>query len=105
MTIGEIGRRVESHNRKKIAEAKDKASYDYILASLITKGVSIVLGSKESFPSKEEVYPSVFADEIQATEEERQRKQDELSALRFKQFAKFYNKQLRDKEVPDKINE
>ena len=99
MTVGEVTRAIESNNRLVKIEAKEKASYDYILASLITKGVSIAFGGKGNFPTIQEVYSGVFDDEIKAKEKEVQERQDALSALRFKQFAHSYNKRFENKGV------
>jgi hypothetical protein len=91
MTPAEIIRAIESKNRVIKREAQQRASYDYILASLICKGVSITLGSKESFPRITEAYPGLFDAEAQAKEEEIKQQKMNLSALRFKQFAQSYN--------------
>jgi hypothetical protein len=104
MTIAEIVREIESKNRIFIAEAKYKASSDYILASLITRGVSIVLGSKESFPPIEEVYPNLYAD-ADIENKKRIEQKNNLSTLRFLQFAQSYNQRFKNKEVPEEINE
>ena len=80
-------------------EAKERASFDYILANLIAKGVTIAFGGKGAFPTIHEVYSSIFEDEIKAKEEELQAKRNELSVLRFKQFAQSYNKRFENKEV------
>jgi hypothetical protein len=80
-------------------EAQERATYEYIQASLIIKGVGMVLGSKEEFPTVEEAYPGIFEDLVEKKQEEIQQKKDELSALRFKQFAQSYNKKFVE-EVP-----
>lgn len=104
MTPGEVVRAIESRNRQKLVETQEKASYDYIQAQLIVKGISIVLGDKSAFPQIQEAYPGIF-DNIQEEQEEKiQQKKNELSALRFKQFAQSYNNRF-NKEVPKKINE
>ena len=99
MTIAEIRRAVRSKKRIYKIEARDKATYDYILARLIIKGVAQVLGDKSDYPTLEETYPGMF-DEVIA---ERQAKIEEqkmnLSALRFKQFAQSYNSNFKNKEV------
>ena len=99
MTIGEVIRHIESFNRVKTAEAKERASYDYILASLVVKGVSITLGSKSTFPSIQEAYPGLFDDLTETQEEAIAEKKQELSILRFKEFARSYNKNFKNKEV------
>ena len=100
MTPAEVNRFITSRNRVRKIEAQEKASYDYILASLIVKGVSITLGDKSSFPTIQEAYPGVFDDIAKAQEEKIQERKMNLSALRFKQFAQSYNDRLKNKEVP-----
>ena len=105
MTIGEVIRAVESKNRVKKAEAQQQASFDYVLANLIAKNISIVLGSKQASPKLEEVYPNLFDDMEDKRQEKIKEQQTNLSTLRFLQFAQSYNQRLKSKEVPKEINE
>jgi hypothetical protein len=90
MTIAELARAIESKKRIKLLEAKEKASNDYILANLIGKSISRIYSASSTYPDISEVYPSLFdSEEIQ---EEKQKQKDELSALRFMQFAQNYKK-------------
>lgn len=100
MTIGEVSRAILSKNRTLRLAAQEKASYDYIQAQLIIKGVAICLGDKSGFPSIYEVYPGLFNEVVQEHQDKVQEKKMELSALRFKQFAQSYNKDFKNKEVP-----
>lgn len=102
MTIAEIQRATESMVRVRKMEAQEKASYCYILANLIAKGVSKVLGDKSDYPTIEEVFPSLFADTVLEREAASEEQRMNLSALRFKQFAQSYNKKLKNKEVSNK---
>ena len=104
MTPAEITRSIESKNRVRKIESQERASYDYILASLITKGVSIVLGSKESFPQIQEAYPKLFDDLQEIREEAIQKKKIDLSVIRLKQFTQSWNNRFH-KEVSKQINE
>ena len=99
MTFAEIERAVNSANRVRKLQAQEKATYDYILAQLITKGVSKVLGDKSSYPSIEEAYPGVFDDIIAEKKAKAEEQRMNLSALRFKQFAQSYNSNFKNKEV------
>lgn len=100
MTPGEVLRSIASFNRRTRLEAQEKASYDYIQAQLIIKGVGICLGDKSEFPSLQEAYPKLFDDLVEKQEEEVQQKKMELSTLRFIQFAQSYNNKFKRKEVP-----
>ena len=99
MTFAELERWVNSRIRVQKREAQQKASFDYILANLIAKGVSKVLGDKSDYPTIEEVYTGLFDDVVAEREAEKQKQKDSLSALRFKQFAQSYNNRFKDKEV------
>ena len=99
MTFAEIERAVNSKVRILKLQAQEKATYDYILAQLITKGVSKVLGDKSDFPSIEETYPGVFDDVIAERKAKAEEQKMNLSALRFKQFAQSYNSNFKNKEV------
>lgn len=102
MTPGEVIRYAESRTRVRKLEAQEKASFDYILANLIVKGVGLTLGSKGSFPSIEEAYPTLFQEEVKEVEERNRELKNNLSALRFKQFAQSYNNKFKNKEVSER---
>lgn len=98
-TFGELDRMAASKNRLLKLQAQEKASFDYILANLIIKGVSRVLGDKSSYPTIEEAYSGLFDDVIEQREAKVKEHKMNLSALRFKQFAQSYNSNLKNKEV------
>ena len=99
MTFGELDRATKSAIRVRKIQIQEKASYDYILAQLIAKGVSKVLGDKSNYPTIEEAYPGVFDDVIAERKAKIEEQKMNLSALRFKQFAQSYNNKLKNKEV------
>lgn len=99
MTFGEIHREVNSKIRVRKLQTQEKATHDYILAQLITKGVSKVLGDKSNYPSIEEAYPGVFDDVIAEKKAKAEEQRMNLSALRFKQFAQSYNSKFKNREV------
>ena len=96
MTIAELTRAIASKKRIQKQQAQEKASFDYILADLIGRSISRLYSSSTTVPEIAEVYPSLF--DSKEIEEEKQEKRDELSILRFKQFAQSYNKKFK-KEV------
>lgn len=96
MTIAELTRAIASKKRIQKQQAQEKASFDYILADLIGRSISRLYSSSATVPEIAEVYPSLF--DSKEIEEEKQEKRDELSILRFKQFAQTFNKKF-EKEV------
>ena len=96
MTIAELERACSSALRVKKREHEEKASFDYILADLIGRSIARIYNSANKMPAIEEVYPSLF--ESQELQEKKQEQKDQLSALRFKQYADFHNKKF-NKEV------
>lgn len=93
MTIAELVRAIESAKRKHKAQAQERAAMDYILADLIGHSVARIHSSSNHLPQLYEAYPTLFsADDV---EDKRQVKKDELSALRFKQFANAFNKKYK----------
>lgn len=97
MTFAEVHRAIESNNRLVMAEAKHKATSDYILADLIGKSVSRIYNSANKMPALYEAYPSIFDDEVE--KERIQKHKDELSAARFRQFAQLTNKRFEEGEA------
>lgn len=94
MTLAELERALASKRRMIKAQAQEKASFDYLLADLIGKSVARIHSSANHMPEISEVYPSLFdSKEIQ---EKRQAQKAELSALRFKLFAKSYNDRFKE---------
>lgn len=94
MTIAELERAVNSKKRLLRLQQQERASFDYILADLIGRSVSRIYDSSNTFPQIHEAYPALF-DSVEA-EEKQQEKKDELSALRFRQFANSFNKKFKE---------
>lgn len=103
MTIAELERAVKSKRRviKQQAEdeAKTRASFDYILADMVGRSVARIYSNSVTIPPIAQVYPTLFDSE--EMEELRAQKQDELSALRFRQFAQSFNKRFIGGAVKD----
>ena len=101
MTLAELIRLIDSKRRIQKREAQEKASSDYILADMVGRSIARITSSANVFPHISQFYPNLFNTE--EMEEKIQEKKDELSVLRFKQFAQSYNKKF--KEVGNKIDE
>lgn len=100
MTYGEVERAIESKRRVQEREAKEKASYDYILGNLIGISVARVYNEDTKYPEIYDVYPNLFDKE--KIEAERYQRTMELSAQRFMTFAKSFNDKFAEKEGKDK---
>lgn len=94
MTLAEIIRYIESQKRKQLIQAREKASFDYIHAELVGRSIARIYSNSARYPAIEEAYPSLFStEEIQ---QQKQDKKDELSVIRFKQFANSFNKRFKE---------
>ncbi len=58
MTLGELTRAIESHNRLERVHARERAAWDYRLAELIGASVSRLFGGK--YPPIQDAYPGMF---------------------------------------------
>lgn len=98
MTLGEIRRATKSKAKMMKIEAQERASYDYILASLIVKGFSKVMGGDCEYPSLEDAYAGLFKDSEAIVEKQNKIEEQKinLSVLRFKQFANFHNDKYKE---------
>lgn len=90
MTLAELDRLIHSKLRVKKIQDQERASFDYILASLIGKHFARCYSSSVRIPDISDAYVGLFDKE--ELQEQQQEKIDELSALRFKQFAQAYTK-------------
>ncbi len=90
MTIAELERLIESKKRVKKIRDQEKASFDYALADMVGRSIARIYSSSAKMPELYEIYPSLFDSE--EMQERKQEQKDNLSALRFKQFAQAYNK-------------
>jgi hypothetical protein len=85
MTISELTRAFESAKRRE----QERATYDYVLADLIGRSIGRLYSTSNTLPDISKVYPALF--DSKEIEEQKQAQLDELSALRFKQFAQSFN--------------
>ena len=96
MTFAELERAIDSKKRIEKRKEQEKASFDYILADLIGRSISRLYSASAKLPTLEEAYPNVF-DAVEIASRQQEQK-DNLSVLRFKQFAQSYNKRWRSKK-------
>lgn len=99
MTIGELKRVFESRARIDKLRAQEKATFDYTLAELIGRSIARLYNSANHMPDISDVYPTLF--NSQELKKDRQERQAELSALRFKQFAQAYNENFNKEAAKD----
>ena len=94
MTFAELDRLAASKQRVENFRAKERATFDYISAMLIGRAFAACMDDKATFPEIHEVYPILF--DKKEVEEQKQEQTNQLSALRFKQFAQSYNKKYKE---------
>ena len=99
MTIAELERVVLSWQRTQKVKAQEQAAYDYLLASLIGINVASFFSNEVKVPALAEVYSHLFEEKAEEIQEQKLDAKTELSALRFKQFAKSYNERFYKQEV------
>lgn len=102
MTLAELQRCFDSKHRIELKEAQERASFDYILAQLFTRGVGCLFSSDATMPTVFEVYPMLFEEQQKEQKEKVIEQKALLSSLRFKQFADAHNKRFSEKGV--KVN-
>ena len=91
---------MESYNRVRKTQAREKATYDYTLAQIIGRACGMAFGTvKSEFPDISGVYPTLF--DSAEIKQRKQEKQAELSALRFKQFAEAFNQKFNKEGAKD----
>lgn len=94
MTLGEFVRIIESRQRVEKERQQERALYDYLLADLIGTHIARNFSKNAKIPEIYEAYPTLFdKDNI---EEKRQERRDELSAVRFQQFANSFNQKFQE---------
>ena len=93
MTLAELNRLIASKERVRKQEAKERATFDYILADLIGRSIGRIYSSSAKMPDINEAYSTLF--DGKKIEEQKMQKKQELSVIRFKQFAEKYNKNFR----------
>lgn len=103
MTLAELQRFFNSKHRVELNQAQERASFDYILAQVLTRGIGCLFSSNATMPTVYEVYPTLFEKQQEQQKEKTLEKKALLSSLRFKQFADAHNKRFSEKGV--KVNE
>lgn len=98
-TLAEIERAVSSKKRVMEREKKERAYFDYTLANAIGYSIGRLFDENNKYPDIEDIYPSIF--DTKQHQEELQKKQDEITALRFKQWAESFNKNFKKEVAKD----
>lgn len=99
MTLAELIRAIDSYKRRYRTQERQQAAFDYILADAVGRSISRVYSSSNKMPKLYELYPALFDSE--EIKEQEQAKRDELSVLRFKQFAQAHNDRYKGATVKD----
>ena len=96
LTVLEIREMIESYNRVKIQERKEKIIDSYRLSQMISNHVSLLLSNDAKIVEFWEYAPELFIEEQQAVERERQRQALLLHKERMREFAERHNRKRKE---------
>ena len=96
LTVLEIREMIESYNRVKKQERKEKIIDSYILSRMITNHVSLLLSNDAKIVELWEYAPELFVEEQQAVEQKRQRQAFLLHKERMREFAERHNRKRKE---------
>ena len=96
LTVLEIREMIESYNRIKIQERKEKIIDSYRLSQMISNHISLLLSKDAKVFEFWEYAPELFAEEQQAVEQERQRQELLLHKERMRNFAERHNRKRKE---------
>lgn len=97
LTVLEIREMIESYNRVKIQERKEKIIDSYRLSQMIANNVSLLL-SKDAKPLEVWDYaPELFQDEKAQVEKARQEQEMKMHKERMRAFAESHNRKMKMK--------
>ena len=96
LTVLEIREMIESYNRVKIQERKEKIIDSYRLSQMISNHVSSLLSKDAKVLEFWEYAPDLFVEEKQAVEQERQRQALLLHKQRMREFAERHNRKRKE---------
>lgn len=96
LTVLEIREMIESYNRVKIQERKEKIVENYKLSQMIVNHISLLLSKEAKVAEFWEYAPELFVEEQQAVEQERQRQALLLHKERMREFAERHNRKRKE---------
>lgn len=96
LTVLEIREMIESYNRVKIQERKEKIIDSYRLSQMISNHVSSLLSKDAKVLEFWEYAPDLFVEEKQAVEQEQQRQALLLHKERMREFAERHNRKRKE---------
>ena len=96
LTVLEIREMIESYNRVKIQERKEKIIDSYRLSQMISNHVSSLLSKDAKVLEFWEYAPDLFVEEKQAVEQEQQRQALLLHKERMRDFAERHNRKRKE---------
>ena len=92
MTLAELQRAVQSYERREKKRAQEVATHNYISAYMIGRSIASYISKDIKVPEIAEVYPTLFEDEYEKQQEQKQELNNQLSILRFKEYVTNFNK-------------
>ncbi|ACO18275.1 hypothetical protein [Streptococcus pneumoniae] len=96
LTVLEIREMIESYNRVKTQERKEKIIDSYRLSQMISNHVSLLLSNDAKIVEFWEYAPELFVEEQQAVELEQQKQALLLHKERMREFAERHNRKRKE---------
>lgn len=93
MTYGEIIDVLRANSNKHISDLKEKAVFDYTLATLIGKHIGALLSKDEVVPSLFDVYEVLFQEEKKNQDEVKAKNDLEIWKQKMINFTEHHNRE------------
>lgn len=96
LTVLEIREMIESYNRVKIQERKEKIVENYKLSQMIVNHISLLLSKEAKVAEFWEYAPELFEEERKAIEQQKQNHALLLHKERMREFAERHNRKRKE---------
>lgn len=99
MTLAEVKRWIEAHEKRKLRELKEQAIIEYISCDLIATSIGRIFSKDVKYPTFELAYSNLFTkEELEQIEQDRARRKREATIEQLKAMAKAHNDRFEVKQ-------
>lgn len=102
MTLAEVKRWIEAHEKRKLRELKEQAMIEYITCDLMATSIGRLLSKDVKYPTFELAYSNLFTkEELEQIEQDRARRKREATIEQLKAMAKAHNDRFKTQETEE----